>query len=339
MSTHSEIIHAFVTGKGPKRGHNVFREPFYNGNGDTIFSYGTHFPMALRFDNDKIFVINGDRYSVTTSKHQTWVRGAIESRTLYRDYAVITVPLSIFNRAYHYYDISRLHFKVIDVGQDREIIKCRTCDLNFDSWGELDKHRWSSWNSPGPKHQTTYFHQLAPSAFSMTNGDDKPTYFLSAFDETANQRNHDGYFLVQLPHKPRDIGHAYEMLKPKEVKIAEKNGLKVSRQGDIFAIPTTLDTRSLKRKGIYERGSMEEHSYWGTTYKRLDYPRLLSTSHVATETVIKKDRVYARGVIRHRPTTFGRTMPEHINITLGKMWHRIVRNTAVASYSTGGRVD
>jgi len=332
MATHSEIVRAFMKGNGPKKGHNIFRESFHSGN--IIYSYGRHFPMAIRNDEDKMFLINGDRYSSSTAHHQSLVRSAIQYRDNYKDYEVLTVPFSIFNRAYNM-EISWAHFKMIDVGQDKEICKCLDCDQDFTSWEVLNSHKWSF----TPSHKTMYWHQLAPSTFSVSSSTHGTRYFISGFDETANLTNHDGYFLSELPAKPRNMAHAYEMLKPQEVKRAEKNGLKVLRQGDIFAIPTILDTRKLKRIGVYDKSERVDRYYWGTVYTAIEFPRLLETSHVASEVVKVKDKVYARGVIRHRPTEFGRSRPEHINITMGNKWHRIVRNTALASYSTGGRVD
>jgi hypothetical protein len=38
-------------------------------SGDAIYSYGSHFPMAVWGDGDVLYV-NSDRYSVTTSQHQ-----------------------------------------------------------------------------------------------------------------------------------------------------------------------------------------------------------------------------------------------------------------------------
>jgi len=339
MTTHNQIVEAFILNRGPKKGSKIFREPW--GNGDTIYSYGHHFPMAVRYDEDKIFLLNGDRYSSTTTQHQNHVRSAIANRSNYSDYKTLTVPFSIFGRAYRAYSMEIVHFNLIDVGKDREIIKCLTCEKDFDSWNELDQHKRSFWkdeeNYKG-LHKTLYFHQLAPSIFTAKIVN-VPHYFISAFDETANRRNHDGYFLSELPHKPRNIAQAYEMLKPQAVKDAEKKGLKIIRQGDIFAIPTDLDTRTLKRKGAYSKSEMVTHGYWNRDYKVLEYPRLLGTSHVVNEVVSIGDKVYARGTIRHKPTEFGRSRPEHINMTLGKVWHRIARNTALASYSTGGRVD
>lgn len=49
--------------------------------GDTIYSYGTHFPMATVYRDNKgrarFVLVNGDTYSVTTSGHQSMVRGVI----------------------------------------------------------------------------------------------------------------------------------------------------------------------------------------------------------------------------------------------------------------------
>ena len=70
--TNKQIIKAFVSGaiKGKNSTGSLFVE------GDTIYSYGYHFPLARRHE-DGIFWVNPDRYSVTTSKQQGMVRGAI----------------------------------------------------------------------------------------------------------------------------------------------------------------------------------------------------------------------------------------------------------------------
>jgi hypothetical protein len=54
-----------------------------NGNlffhGKTIYSYGYHFPLASFITRDTVFV-NSDSYSVSTSKHQGYVTGAINHK-------------------------------------------------------------------------------------------------------------------------------------------------------------------------------------------------------------------------------------------------------------------
>ena len=45
-------------------------------DGQTIYSYGYHFPMARKLDNGTI-AVNVDRYSRTTSKHQSALRDVL----------------------------------------------------------------------------------------------------------------------------------------------------------------------------------------------------------------------------------------------------------------------
>jgi hypothetical protein len=42
-----------------------------------VYSYGKHFPIAVYNFDTKIWYINTDKYSVTTSKHQSIVKQAI----------------------------------------------------------------------------------------------------------------------------------------------------------------------------------------------------------------------------------------------------------------------
>lgn len=58
-------------------------------NGDTLYSYGYHFPLA-HFINDNTVIINDDSYSMTTSNHQALVRQALRHyRAIYLDTSMI----------------------------------------------------------------------------------------------------------------------------------------------------------------------------------------------------------------------------------------------------------
>lgn len=62
---------AFVNGQtSPRDRGSVFTD------GRAIYSYGTHFVMAYRDDEGNVLV-NTDRYSVTTSRHQSALRGVL----------------------------------------------------------------------------------------------------------------------------------------------------------------------------------------------------------------------------------------------------------------------
>lgn len=64
-----QVMEAFVNGARKGKAASVFIE------GDAIYSYGYHFPLAVRTANG--FLVNKDKYSVTTSKQQTFLKQAL----------------------------------------------------------------------------------------------------------------------------------------------------------------------------------------------------------------------------------------------------------------------
>lgn len=154
-------------------------------------------------------------------------------------------------------------------------------------------------------------------------------YFISSFDD---QENHLHYFLAQLPRgsKPTSFKDALEMLKPEAVKEAESQWKTVTRQGDIFAIPTDHTTKELHAPG----------------WKTVKQGRVLNSSHVATEVIQAPGGPFARGHLYHRPERAiwrSGNDPTHKRQKIGdgKTWHRIVKNTVPAdrSWSLIGSID
>jgi hypothetical protein len=68
-------------------GENAYGSHFFT-DGRVIYSYGLHFPLAYRFD-DRVILLNEEKYSVTTSKHTTLVKQAIRNHT--HNYDIIYV--------------------------------------------------------------------------------------------------------------------------------------------------------------------------------------------------------------------------------------------------------
>lgn len=67
--SNSEVAHRFATGIGERcKGSNMFFD------GDTIYSYGYHFPMAIKWNGRLLY--NDQRYSNSTARHQSYVYGA-----------------------------------------------------------------------------------------------------------------------------------------------------------------------------------------------------------------------------------------------------------------------
>lgn len=64
-----DVAHRFATGIGERcTGSHMFFE------GNVIYSYGYHFPMAIKWNGYVLY--NDERYSVSTCKHQGYVLGA-----------------------------------------------------------------------------------------------------------------------------------------------------------------------------------------------------------------------------------------------------------------------
>lgn len=92
-------------------------------DGDAIYSYGYHFEMARlvrdRKGQPSFFLLNGDRYSVTTSGHQSLVRGQI-SRS---DMPSVIIPYSALASA----GVARDTIQIVEATPDRgQTIKHKT---------------------------------------------------------------------------------------------------------------------------------------------------------------------------------------------------------------------
>lgn len=148
-------------------------------------------------------------------------------------------------------------------------------------------------------------------------------YYLSGFDLNETRPS---YFFCELPKSsPTTVEEAYEVLKPDAVKLAEQMGRDVKRQGDIFAIPMpNADLRQMKRDGGVHIVKPKLIEVDGRLVWSGPRPRLLETNHEATEIVLYRGQLYARGTIVHNPE--GRR-PDHKRVPLGKQWHLIVKNT------------
>lgn len=344
--------------KRDKKASNVF-----TGRENTcIYSYGSHFCMAYADDERKIIVVNGDRYGVTTSRHQSELRGALQTY-LPSGYQQIVIPFDILRSA----GVELETVTPIAVESDYEDAYCKTHDVHFygnsvdTAYMEMNLHK----SINNYECETQYRHRLGGSIFKAKTRKayshrQRWEYFLSGFDETHNSRT-DGFFISQLPHAVRTVAEGYESLKPKMVRDAIAAGLDVKRQGDAFAIPVfDLNVRKMVR----QKATMIEHTGYryedaqGNTYpnwhrnsewkygalpKTLDIPTFgmvngRPNSHGANDVAIDRyGHIFARGNLIHRPPF---RQPEHKPIKLGKVWHRIVFNTAKASWqSQTGRVD
>lgn len=311
------IIHYYFNAEGGPRdrhcGHLLIE-------GGVLYSYGHHFALAVAIKGG--YLLNGDRYSVTTSQHQSIVRH--EAREC--GGRVCLIPFSALAQALDTLPVSvALHVQcngltILDVTED--------------------EYRSVEYTDPKTGERKTRTEHLLGSVLFEYRGDK----YLSSTDPTGKWGRN--YFLTKLRGKPgqlptaQTVAEAYEALKPGDVKWAEKNGLEVKRQGEYFFIPWDFP---LKR-GLGKQ-----------VVKNLPLPpadnRLSPHEHVPTETYIIKDdrgdvRV-VRGTVRHRGV--GRRIygndklihdpGDHKMLKLGKVWHIVVPNVQAGSWSVNGRVD
>lgn len=351
---HSDIAAKFAAEAG-KASPDLDSSQLYRGNlyinpmnGRQLLSYGTHFVLAEIMGDREWWLLNADTYSVSTSRHQSETRSALAGTGL----PMLLVPFSCLREA----EIIRNTIVPVDIRPDRTEKITHTVR----TWAEVPESRKSEHYSPedmpaglvdyyafknadGLYQWTVSRHWLGDSLFKATyntrvRDDDgnyatRTAYFLSSFDYQESQPL---YFLAELPQwaEPTSVEQAIECLKPDAVKLAEAGGLTVTRQGDVFAVPTPEVSTS------HFRG-----------HERVKGARILGVNHTATESVVMPEGTYARGILRHSPEQSWRA-PEHKRQRMGdgKTWHYLVKNTVPAStdlwgrtvsrsWSRGGRVD
>jgi hypothetical protein len=74
------VAENFVNGDEDSKGSNLFIE------NNVLYSYGYHFPLAVRLKGDSgdyIFLVNIGKYSISTSKHQSYLRQALGNRIVF----------------------------------------------------------------------------------------------------------------------------------------------------------------------------------------------------------------------------------------------------------------
>lgn len=307
-----------------------------------LLSWGGHFILArimLDANGDREwFLVNGDKYSHSTSQHQAITRRAIAGTGL----PSMIVPFSALEQAGIMMTVDTIVPVEILPDRSEPVTRYVATVNDVPSWlrdeaREEPDHTWS-WQDRE--------HHLGESVFTATynaaGGWDNATStqlpyrtstatFLSSFDR---QEGYGLYFLAELPQgcNPQTVAEAVEALKPFAVLHAETYGLDVLRQGDVFAIPVEHTTRDLTRLG----GLLTIKVRPGGAY-------FLGVNHTATDVMTMPDgTTYARGILRHRPRETWRS-PEHKMVRLGdrRTWYRLVKNTVPEgrSWSVGGNVD
>jgi hypothetical protein len=325
-----DIIQDFVNKRIP-RGHEKpygsYGHIYYEG--DILYDYGHHFPMLIRHKWG--YLLNADKYSNTTSKHQGMCRGV----------ATVQIPLSALRQA----NIPYTDFNLIDSSKQREDIlgyykrveNPNAKTMTVAEHDALEWHKRRGYNADNREHPTIYIWQASRYKIERISIAQYQSLSESEREEwtekTERRPQHDvisykgkyylsgmdgqNYFLCRLPRKVKIVDEAFEILKPEAIRLFVG---KVLRQGEWFFIPVERDAKK-------EYAKMTRDYVLPKTDER-------SHSHTATRGIkIGKD-IFVSGSIRHS---------EHGTLHLSKSDNPIIfqvfKNTARQSFSVNGRVD
>lgn len=138
-------------------------------------------------------------------------------------------------------------------------------------------------------------------------------YFLSGYDTQETPKL---YFLCRIPRPVATVDEARESLQPTSVKLALRDGLRVVRQGDIFAIESGLKKAAVRKLGA-------EFLHGGTP--------IYGTAHTSPADLARlpDGRMLAKKTLIHKPRIIGdHRDPDHAPRELpGRRWWWLTRNT------------
>jgi hypothetical protein len=280
-----------------------------------LFSYGRHFPLAVPIPGG--YLLNGDRYSHTTSQHQGDTRDAARDRG-----KVCIIPFSALREA--------MGSGVVDGVKHNPF---EILDMTEDDYREVE------YKDPETGETKTRTEHLLGSTLFQWGGD----LYLSSTDPSGKWGRN--YFLTKLKLgaiPPRTVGDAYFLMKPTEVIDAEAEGIEVKRQGEYFFIAATYGQLFGAKPPRFSKAQVLK----GEPLPPAD-TRSHPHQHVPTETVKLGAVTLCRGTVRHRGEPYRvywddklrYTEGDHKMLKLGKVWHIAVPNVQAESWGVNGRVD
>lgn len=275
-----------------RRDSNIFFE------GNKLYSFGYHFPMVVAHDN--YFFVNADRYSVTTSKHQSYVQRYVPASRK------IEIPFSALESA----GIRIEDIEVVDKESSRYV---EVPTKNKDT-GEMEMKP---------------MHLMGSTLFKLDTEFSGERYFLSGIDETAKDL-WNGFFLTELVGKVDTIEEAYASMKPEVVQDFERCGYTIRRQGEYFFVEVqdSLNEMLNKNKDVQKKVALSHAKRDTTLEGRWNFSQ---SRHVVTNYIKDGGLIFAKGTCRH-------VAGEHKMLKLDK-WHMVYENVQEKSWTAQGRVD
>jgi len=305
--TNGRIIREFVNGAQKGYACNMFID------GPILYSYGRHFPLALRLG--VMYVINADKYSITTSHHQTMCIHAMRTRV---ELAASAFPFDVFH------ELERGRAVLLDHREGEQLSTY---------WGDRLPTDLRGWTVTKHKDGDSEYMLAHKAGGALVRHES--TYYLCGVDEGS-------YFVCQLAEgeEPETMEQAFQSLVPQSVLDAQQVGTIVPRQGEWFFIPTEKSTRDLAARKI-RRGLCLDSTR--QIAKGVPNGERHSTGNLHVPREIRyrplTKQLYCRGRVVHRDRHTDKATGEHRSVMLGNTWHEAVRNRAVQSWNSVGGFD
>jgi hypothetical protein len=312
-SSNYEVLSAWYN-KESETGRNS-NESIYFENTDVVYSWGSHFPLAVRLPNGFI-LCNGDYYSNSTAHHQSELFGIISNEER------AEIPFSALGNL---------------EGLDRGGRWSTDYDIEEIQKLEIKDHKKDGWIEKEVDGETKYEHQLGAVLIGHRGKD-----YLSAIDETGSGNG--TYFLTELLDKVSTIDEAYQSLKPRMVKEVELGNLpehytgKVKRQGEWFFLEMTEDYERKKRNQLHHNGGTFDKKY---ILEPKDEETRTGHHKATTGFKLKSGKQFVRGTVRHIENDHSLLkLYEGTEVRAGdRRFYRAIENRQGMSWGAVGDVD
>jgi len=289
---HKTVVQRFKEGKN-YRGSRIFAE------NNTLYSYGRHFPLAVRRGEPgaEWYLLNGDKYSISTSKHQGIT------------YSVFSDSPRVSFTALNAAGISYNSCKLVDFQKDAYDSAFKG-DKNFLNFKSLVPTGAEYHETKDKEGNITYksYHRIGAVVLEQSK-----KHFICSMDEGS-------YFISLLPKRVKTVQETFEVLKP--ARIRKGNITDYKRQGEWFFV---LSDITIKEKDFEKSAALPSADS-------------SSNLHVCTRLKKIGKRYFVKGIIKHRnPRTNQRA--DHKPLKLGEGIYEALCNTAKGNWSASGNVD
>lgn len=300
----NEVAVAFVQNhNGPNK--NISKNFFFEKN--ILYSYGFHFPLCVRteYKGKEFFLLNGDRYSNTTAKHQ----GNIRSRLIKKTFCTVSASaIRAIDR--NVYILKRL--RIIDFTKDLY--------ASVDEKNPLPKNLPEGTEIQYTKHGNIESYHRAGTLLFEFGG----RTFLCGMDDGS-------YFVSELPKAARTVNEAFVLLKPKKIHNVEHS---VKRQGEWFFLEIKADWKTVKEvlKSMEPSFSLP-HFNNGNPHVATRGRKASTLLCLMNMKLNPNDHIISGSIRHHQHRTLKLNRMDNPKLFLA------IKNTSVNNWSASGLVD